>query len=362
MPIKIAFNTSVCPSWDIHAIAKQANELNFHGVELGTVRDELHLPAAEDLQTDKEIDAVRKLFADNAVEIVGLESKYAQASADKGIMEQCQRRNVENIELAGKLGAACVRIPLGSRAAGEPEERALARQVAPLASLARVAARNRVTLLMCNSAGFPSSRHVWFVVDAVGHASVRAAWDPVLGLAAGENETLAVPRLGARINQVQINDAAFDARGKFLGYRKVGDGAIDFAKTIDLLKGVLFEGYFVADWPKAKLADMPEPAEALPALLEFLTARLKHKDPLLTAYAKDSKPPNWSAAKPAYIERKKPGAAAVAAAAGATGHGAAAATADSGTRVAKGGDPRIAALVAEAVKKARAAKAAAEGK
>jgi hypothetical protein len=132
---------------------------------------------------------------------------------------------------------------------------------------------------------------------------------------------------------------------------------MDFPKSVDLLKGVLFDGYVVADWPKAKLPELPEPEEALPALIEFFVGRLKHRDPLLTAYAKDSKPPNWSSAKPAFIERNKPGAAAVATA---TADG----PADAGggevkARVAKGGDPRIAALVAEAVRKAREAKAAA---
>lgn len=361
MPIKIAFNTSVCPAWDIHKIATQANEMNFYGVELGTVRDELHLPAAEDLQTDKEIDAVRKLFADNYIEIVGIESKYSVESPDKAVFQQFYQRNVENIELAGKLGAQYVRIPLGKRVGSEPIDATLARQIRPLTELARIAARNRVTLLMCNTPGFPSSRDVWFVVDAVGHASLKAAWDPVLGLAAGENETLAVPRLGARIKQVQVADAAFDPRGKFLGYRRVGEGAIDFLKTVDLLKGVLFDGYLVADWPKAKVAELPEPEDALPAVLEFLIGRLKHRDPLLTAYAKDAKSPNWSAAQPAYVERKKPGVAAVPESTGGNGE-VSDAPADAGPRVAKGGDPRIAALVAEAVRKVRAARAAAEKK
>ena len=43
MAIKVGFSSSVCPEWDIHDIATKANEYGFYGVELGTVRDEIHL-------------------------------------------------------------------------------------------------------------------------------------------------------------------------------------------------------------------------------------------------------------------------------------------------------------------------------
>lgn len=363
MPIKIGFSSSVCPGWDVKKIAEQASEMGFYGVELGAVRDEIHLPAAPDLQTDKDIDAVRKLFADASVEIAAIASIYALDSPKRHIRERSVTRTLENIELAEKLGCPVVRVPLGTPAGREPVEHCLARQVPHLAELARIAARKRVTLLLCNTAGFPSSRAVWFLVDAVALPSVQAAWNTVIGLACNEYASVSIPRLRARIRQVQMADAAFDAQGRFAGYRPLGKGNIECAHHIDLLKGVLFSGYLMLDWPQAQADGMPGPEESLPAALSLLLERIKHTEPELSAYKKDKYAPNLSAAQPAFVPRSvaKVGAGE----AGGNGETAGDEGAGSGEvkpRVAKGGDPRIAALVAEAVKKARAARAAKEGK
>ncbi len=363
MAIKVGFSSSVCPEWDIHDIATKANEYGFYGVELGTVRDEIHLPDAEDLQQDKDTDAVKKLFEDASVEIVCIASKYSLEAKQKNVQKRSFDRTLENIALAEKLGCPFVRVPIGKRVGRELADATLARQIPPLCELARIAARHGVTLLACNTADFPSSRDVWFVVDGVSHPGMRAAWDPVLGLAVKENSSVAIPRLGARIKMVMANDAAFASdTGAFEGYRPVGEGSVDYAYATDLLKGLLFDGYYMLDWPKAHVDDLPSADDALPAALQRLIDRIKLVEPELTAYKKDKNAANFSA-EAAYVERKvanAPAAEAEAEGAGESG-GAATAVADDKPRVAKGADPRIAALVAEAVRKVRAAKAAKGG-
>jgi len=116
------------------------------------------------------------------------------------------------------------------------------------------------------------------------------------------------------------------------------------------------------DWPQVRAENIPGPQEALPAALNHLLERIKLVEPELTAYKKDKNAPNYAAAKPAFVQRQ------VAKAAVAEGgdDAAEAGEADAGggdvkPRVAKGGDPKIAALVAEAVRKVRAARAARGG-
>ncbi|GJM24847.1 MAG: hypothetical protein DHS20C16_12620 [Phycisphaerae bacterium] len=364
MAIKVGFSTSVCPEWDIHDIATKANELGFYGVELGTVRDEIHLPDAEDLQQDKDTDAVRKLFDDASVEIVSIASKYSLEAKQKNVQKRSFDRTLQNIALAEKLGCPFVRVPIGKRVGRELADATLARQIPPLTELARIAARHGVTLLACNTPDFPSSRDVWFVVDGVSHPGMRAAWDPVLGLAVKDHNSLAIPRLGARIKMVMANDAAFDPNtAAFEGYRSIGEGNVDYAYATDLLKGVLFDGYYMLDWPKAHVEALPSADDALPAALQRLLERIKHVEPELTAYKKDKYAAKFSA-DAAYIERKV--ATVDAAGESAEGEssesgGTATAVADDKPRVAKGADPKIAALVAEAVKKVRAARAAKGG-
>jgi len=361
MPIKVGFSTSVCPDWDIHAIATQANEMGFYGVELGTVRDELHLPEAEDLQSDKDIDAVRKLFEQNSVELVGLASKYSLESPKRHIREHSFSRTVENIELASKLGCAFVRVPVAKTVEDEPADHSLARTVGPMAELARIAARNHVTLLICNTPDFPDSRAVWFVVDGVSHPAVRAAWNPVFSMIVNDTATLAVKRLGARIRMVVATDAALDEHGLFDGFRPIGQGQLDYGLTVDLLKGIVFDGYLMLDWPKAKLEKFPPPNEALPAALEHLLERIKHQDPLLTAYKKDANAPNMSHAPKAYVERQVAGATVAESETETSEETESDAGSGDKPRVPKGGDPEIARKVAEAVARVRAARKAKGG-
>jgi sugar phosphate isomerase/epimerase len=361
MAIKVGFSSSVCPDWDIHDIATKANEHGFYGVELGTVRDEIHLPDAEDLQQDKDTDAVKKLFEDASVEIVSIASKYSLEAKQKNVQKRSFDRTLENIALAEKLGCPFVRVPIGKRVGRELADATLARQIPPLCELARIAVRHGVTLLACNTPDFSSSRDVWFVVDGVSHPGMRAAWDPVLGLAVKDYSSLAVPRLGSRIKMVMANDAAFDpATGQFGGYRPIGEGNVDHAKATDLLKGLLFNGYFMLDWPKAHVEELPAADDALPAALQFLLERIKHVEPELTAYKKDKYAPNFSAAA-AFVERKVASASSAEASEAGESGGSATEVADAKPRVAKGADPMIAALVAEAVRKVRAAKAAKGG-
>ena len=278
--------------------------MGFYGVELGAIRDEIHLPSAEDLQSDKDIDAVRKLYEDKGVEIAAIASIYSFHAREKNVRMRSVARTIENIELASKLGCPMVRVPLGAPVGREPVEHCLARQVPHLSELARIAAKNNVTLLMCNTPGLPSSRAVWFVVDGVSHPGVRAAWNPVYGRSCGEASTVAVPRLGARIKAIQAGDARFDDDGRFQGFCPIGEGVIDYVRTTDLLKGVLFDGYLLLDWPADRVEGFPAPEEALSNALGHLIERIKYVEPELTAYKKDKNAANWSAATAAFVERK----------------------------------------------------------
>ena len=304
MAIKIGFSTSVCPDWDIQKIARQAGAAGFYGVELAALHGQVHLPEAPGLKTDQQIEVVRNLFAANDVELVGLSCQDSVETPSRRLQERATGRIIEHIELAAKLGCPFVRLPMGRTVAFEPAGRTLGRLIAPLAELAAVAFDQGVTLLLCNGGAFPDSKSLWVAVDGVSHPGLKGAWNPVNGLGVRENSTLAVPRLGGMLKMFMACDARFSERGEFRGYTAVGDGAVDYAKTIDLLKGVVFDGYLMLDWPKVTNPMLPDPGGALPAALRVLLERIKHSDPVLTAYKGDKNPPNYGDAPKAFVERK----------------------------------------------------------
>ncbi len=309
MPIKVGFSTSVCPGWEWSHIAEQADTLGFYGVELGAVNGAFHLPASPEFQDAHRIDAVRDLFGQRNVEIVSLLTRHAVDSRIPRQQQQSADAVAEVIDLAGKLGCAYVRMPLGAPQGRESLDAAIPRQLSQLRRLADHAAQCDVTLLVSNTAGFPGSRALWTAVDGVTHPRLRCSWNPVIGLGMGERSTISIPRLGARIRMVQAADAEFDDTGRFLGFCPIDEGAVDWANTVDLLKGVVFDGYLMLDWPAAAAQRLADPHKTLPAALSHLLERIKHQEPPLSAYQKDKNAPNWSAAPQAYVERPSAGSA-----------------------------------------------------
>ncbi len=304
MAIKVGFNTSTCPDWDIATVAAKADELGFYGVELGSVRNGSNaaLPLSDEMRSDPE--GVRKLFDDKGVELVSVAVRGTLDSNWRREIEEAQRRITETIELAAAFGCSFVRVPIGRPEGVGSFNGMLSRAIGPFSELAHVAGEHDVTLLVTNTAELPSSRSIWFVTDGVSHPCLQAAWDPMLGLSARESNTVAIPRLGIRTKMVIASDAVFEEDGRFRNLCPVGQGNVDFAHAIDLLKGVMFNGYLMLDWPEAYAKNVGDPQSELAAALELLRSRIKHSDPELSAYKKDKNAPNYATAGTAYVERK----------------------------------------------------------
>ena len=67
---------------------------------------------------------------------------------------------------------------------------------------------------------------------------------------------------------------------------------MDWPRAIDLLRGVVYRGYLVFEWPKLWVPSLAAPDTVLPAVAEFLRARLDHRDAVLSAYKTDKHKPN----------------------------------------------------------------------
>ncbi|MCH7814873.1 MAG: TIM barrel protein, partial [Planctomycetes bacterium] len=186
-----------------------------------------------------------------------------------------------------------VRINLGS-SQGAEHQGTLARVAGELSELAPQAGRSGVTLLVENCGDFVTSRDLWFLVDAVGHPAVRICWNPLNGMLRGENPTISIPRLARWLSVFRLADGSFDEQGRFAGYRLPGEGDVNVARAIDLLKGVCYQGWLIFEWPKM-IADLPEPAEALPKVVTYARRRLADVQPALSAYKGDKHPTRFEA-------------------------------------------------------------------
>ncbi len=152
---------------------------------------------------------------------------------------------------------------------------------------------------MENGGDFCGSADLWFVVDAVSHPQVQAAWNQCNALTVRERATNSLPRLGGKIRLVHICDALFNDRDVLQDYVGLGSGHVEVARQIEILKGMMYHGYAMFEWPKLWLETLPTAANTLPEVATFLRERIDAKQTVLTAYKGDKRAPRLPPMSPA---------------------------------------------------------------
>ncbi|MCK4660875.1 MAG: sugar phosphate isomerase/epimerase [Phycisphaerae bacterium] len=286
--MKIGFTSRVCPEWDLETIVTKAAELEYDGVELGALEGETHLPASPALTRDPE--AVKDLFAGKGVELACLGTAETLEAYSSQQVAASRERVMEVIELAGRLACPFVRVPIGNVPGGDKRDRTLSRLAAMFESFARRADEHQVTLLIENGGDYPASDDLWFVVDHVAHPAVAACWNPCPAMTRLERPTTSIPRLGRMLKIARVCDGIFDYRGRFGGFKVPGEGDVQLSEMVTLLRGIIYQGYLMFDWPKAAVPELPAAEVVLPRVHQQLREWIDTISPPLTAYKGDKKP------------------------------------------------------------------------
>ncbi len=290
--MRIGFSSLVCPAWDLQTMVKRAAEWGYQAIELRGLQGELHLPLSAQLSADPE--GVRRLFDEHKVALVGLGSSVTFTSSDRKIIARQTASLQEYLELAHRLGCPFVRIHAGEVGRRDTHRAALSRVADHLIRIAPSAARFGVTILVENGGDFPGSDDMWFLIDAVNHASVKCCWNQCNAMALRERPTTSLPRLGGKIGMMHLCDAEFDSSGVLLAYKPLGEGDAEIAKQIELLRGLIYRNELVFEWPKLWVPTLPPPEAVLPAAAEFIRTQLAAKQTILSAYKGDKNAPKFA--------------------------------------------------------------------
>jgi sugar phosphate isomerase/epimerase len=109
-----------------------------------------------------------------------------------------------------------------------------------------------------------------------------------------ERPTVSIPCLGNKIGLVHVCDAKFDDQGVLIEYKPPGEGDVEIARQIELLRGVGYDGYLVFEWPKASTDALSTADVVLPQVAKFLTERLNEEQSVLSAYKGDKYAPKMA--------------------------------------------------------------------
>lgn len=291
--MKIGFSTLACPTWGLEQIMEQASALGFQGVEFRGLQGELHLPLVPALAGKPE--EVRRLFAEKKIAIVCLGTSAALTSRDKDEVVRQKGIILEFVELASRLGCPFVRIFAGEVQRRDTVNKAFQRFIEALKPLADAASTRNVCLLVENGGDFCDSWSMWQLCDTINHPAVRICWNQVSAMTALEPASISIPRLGTKMSLVHVGDARFDDRGVLLEHVPLGEGDVNVGKQIELLKGIVYRGYLVYEWPKLWVEGLAGPEAALPNAAAYLKAAISAKQPVLSAYKGDKNAPKFVA-------------------------------------------------------------------
>ncbi len=294
--MKIGFSSLVCPDWDLETVIAQAASLGFDGVELRGLRGRLDLPMLPDLA--RHPDRVRAMFTEQKVELISLGCSATLTAKKSREIAACKATILEFIELAARLDCPHVRLFLGDAPRGDEPQNCLPRIVETLCSLTELLTRTGVTLLLENGGDYCGSADLWFVIDAVAHPHVQAAWNQCNALTIRERATNSLPRLGMKMQLVHICDGMFDDRGVLQNYVELGSGTAEVDRQIEILRGMAYSGYIVFEWPKLWVETLPDAADVLPTVAAYLRERVEASQAVLTAYKGDKRAPRLARLSP----------------------------------------------------------------
>lgn len=287
--MKFAYSSLAAPGWDLETLVDRAVEYGYDGLELRGLRGELHLPLCPELTRDPK--GVRKLFADRKVALVCLGASATLTPKKPRDLGRQKAIVTDFIELSGAVGCPNVRLFVGDVERIDTRQAALSRAASALSTLAPLAARHGVTLLVENGGDFSGSADLWFLADAVSHPSVRVCWNQCPAMTVRERPTNSLPRLGSKIGMVHVCDARFDASGILLEHVPPGEGDVEVGRQIDLLKGLLYRGFVTFEWPRMWWPKLAPAESILPQAVQFLRARFAHVEEVLPAYKNDKNAP-----------------------------------------------------------------------
>ncbi len=240
--MKYAFMTFSTPELDLDAVLALAAELGYDGVEPRL--DAGHAHGVEVAADAAERQRIADAFRRGGVAPACLATSCRLASPDE--TERMIADAHERIDLAGDVGAGCLRV-FGGQIGEDSREAAIDRMTASMSALADHAGERGVRLAFETHDAWCDPRHVAEVLERVNHPAVGANWDILHPLRHGlatidESFELLKPWIA----HLHIHDGrAVDDRLEML---PIGTGDVDHRRTIELLKTIDFDGFLSGEW------------------------------------------------------------------------------------------------------------------
>jgi len=241
--VKYSFMTFSCPELALDEALEAARRSGYDGLELRISAGHAH---GIEWETDAAARrAARRRAAERGVALCCVATSCQLASpAHAGQMLDDAKRS---INLAGDIGAACLRVFGGKFPEEMSREEAIAALTRSLSLLAEHAEARGVTVCLETHDAWCDPAHVAEVMRRVDQRAVGVNWDimhPVR--VAGATVDQAFETLRPWIRHVHFHDGV--TREGRLELVPIGQGQVDHRRAVALLKAMPYEGYLSGEW------------------------------------------------------------------------------------------------------------------
>ncbi|MDE5861909.1 MAG: AMP-binding protein, partial [Ruminococcus sp.] len=275
--MKISFSTLSCPEWswsDTYSIAK---DLNFNGIEVRMLDDDIFAIKSRPFRGQKLPQIIEKLNELN-LEIPCLSTGICLKQPENFSNTEAEIKVYA--ELAQKLNTPYVRVLADNNISPEEEvdDDVI---VDSLVKLIPLAEEYNITLLVETNGVYSNTARLAQVMDRVKSRKVAVLWDMHHPYRfAGESPETTVSNLGEYIKFVQVKDSIMTPDGK-LEYRMIGNGDIPIKEMLALLESINYIGYISLEWVRQWAKQLFNGGIVLPHFAEFMRPyQTRHKHAL----------------------------------------------------------------------------------
>lgn len=275
--MKISFSTLSCPEWswsDTYSIAK---DLNFNGIEVRMLDDDIFAIKSRPFRGQKLPHIIEKLNELN-LEIPCLSTGICLKQPENFSNTEAEIKVYA--ELAQKLNTPYVRLLADNNISPEEEvdDDVI---VDSLVKLIPLAEEYNITLLVETNGVYSDTARLAKVMDRVKSRKVAVLWDMHHPYRfAGESPETTVSNLGEYIKFVQVKDSIMTPDGK-LEYRMIGNGDIPIKEMLALLESINYIGYISLEWVRQWAKQLFNGGIVLPHFAEFMRPyQTRHKHAL----------------------------------------------------------------------------------
>ncbi|MDP6779359.1 MAG: sugar phosphate isomerase/epimerase family protein [Candidatus Latescibacteria bacterium] len=229
--MKLGYMTFVCPEWKIERVVEFAKEAGYDGVEIRVDAGHQHEISSESTAETRQ--SVKKLFADQGIEIPAVATSVMTASPDPQVHQEHIDAGKANLDLAANLGAGLVRIFAGGKRP-EFDEQAADQIAAAFDELGEHAKGSGVSpMLECGHDIIKGATEAAEVIKRVTTSNFAVLWNHA------EMDDATYDALESRLRHFHVHDDALDPESphmRNLAHRMVGLGFQGFV-NLEIIKG-----------------------------------------------------------------------------------------------------------------------------